>query len=151
MKNWVISENKEVVYKVGEFFIQVTTVEYILEQIYAEFVNEVKVKEKFSGMTLGKKIDELSKRIKIEGSDRGASIKERLLNLNEFRNKIAHNVFEYNPNDKKVYVKNKILDEEIDKKISDVGELLIDIDIMLSFVKDGKGYKYSITKHVVNR
>lgn len=157
MKNWVISKNKEIVYKVGEFFIQVTTVEHILEQIYAEFVDEIKIKQEFSKMMLGGKkgkINELSKKIKLgeenkiqeeiktiknwEDNKQSTNLKTRLNLMKEFRNKIAHNALEYNPINKQVHIKADEFTKELDPHILHVGELLTDLHIVLTNLREPK-------------
>lgn len=142
MQNWIIYESKKIVYKVGVFFVQITTVENVLEQIYSEYAIDEKDKENFSESTFGKKNHKLSRKVKI-----GIGLQNRLLELGQFRNKIAHNVLEYNPNDKKVYVKNDLLDEELDRQISNASELLTDIYITLDTARNSEGYKKSIDKN----
>lgn len=156
MKNWVISKDKEIVYKVGEFLIQVTTIEYYLEQIYAEFLVNKSQKKKFSGMMLGDKIFELSKQIKIGEIQKNSSLEDyrkdsksinirtRLYLTKEFRNKIFHNALKYDPINKSVILESKEISNELDKHILHVGELLTDLYIMLISLRDPKMAAYKI-------
>ena len=164
MKNWVISENKEIVYKVGEFLIQITTIEHMLERIYSEFVGGIENKEKFSEMMLGNKIAELSKRIKLGGEEKTKTIKDwandkrsvnlrtRLFIMKEFRNKIAHNALEYNPVDKLVYIEADEITSDLEHHILHVDDLLGDLHIVLINLKEPKmvNWKKVIRNHLIS-
>jgi len=160
MKNWVISENKKIVCKVGEFLIQVTTIEDMVGRIYNEFVVEESKMNKFSEFTLGKKIYELAKEVKIGDKQDGikstedykskrnqTNLRTRLCLLNKFRNKIAHDVLEYNPINRQIYIKSENLLTMIDDQIFHADDLLSDLNIVLLSIRDPKmkGYKDGIT------
>lgn len=149
MKNWVIHEDKETVYKIGEFFIQFTLIESFLEKIYSEFVPSPKARDDFSGMTFGKKIYELSQKVKIgerqeevkslfqwSANKEAVNIITRLFLINEFRNGMAHNVFEYNPTNKKVYIQGKDVSEELDIQIAHIEEFVTDLFILHDTISD---------------
>ena len=138
MKNWVISENKNIVYRVGELIIQITTLEYVLEQIYNEYILCELCRKRFSRLTFGRKIEDLSKIIKL-----GKALKTRLIIVKNFRDMIVHEAIEYNPTNKQVYIKSENISNELDEQFRYVAELLTDLHIVLLCVKNPqyKSYK----------
>lgn len=116
MKNWVISENKNIVYKVGEFIIQVTTIEYFLECWYEHLTSKTDLHIKFRGMMLGGKISALKKVLDMK-NPRFKSLLTEIERVKNFRNKIAHEVLNYNSENHHVHIKSKEITQQLYKEL----------------------------------
>lgn len=117
MKSWVISENKEIVYKVGEFIIQITTIEYYLERWYEHLTTKTDLHIKFRRMMLGGKIYALKKVLDIE-NPRLKSLLTKIESVKNFRNKIAHEVLNYNSENHQVYIKSEEITQQLYKELA---------------------------------
>jgi hypothetical protein len=107
---------------------------------------KIKLNEKYKD---GKdKIQDEIKTIKDwENNKRSTNLRTRLYLMKEFRNKFAHNVLEYNPTNKQVYIKAEEITEELDSHILHVSELLADLHIVLINLREPKmkNWKKTIT------
>ena len=137
MKNWVITSDKEFVYKLGEFFIQITTMESILEEIYYDFVSCKTCTTEFQDGTLGKKITILTKKIKL--GSMGVELKQIL----RWRNALAHEVVNYDSDNGMISIKSESR-LDLDEYNENISKLITNLYIFkLSLVKEG--FRESIT------
>lgn len=149
MKNWIIDEKREELKIVGEFFVQFSTVEWMIGEIYKQYSHD-KV-SKFYDATFGGKIKMLAAIVKIEFIEEKLapthkSIKERLDELNRFRIMIAHNCFQFDPNGKNVLVKGKSILMDIEKRNALMDDLLTDLYLVFLSIKNNPQYKLVISK-----
>jgi len=95
--------------------------------------------------------DEIQEEIKTikdwENNKKSTNLGTRLYLMKEFRNKIAHNALEYNPTDNHIYIKSEPIETNLDDHILHVSELLGDLHIMLTNLREPKmkNYKTVIT------
>jgi hypothetical protein len=139
MRNWVLFEDESVAGKMGEFLLQVTTVEFLLESLYGEFVDDDKKRKAFSDMTFGRKVGRLFEKISL-----GVNLQERLDLLLKNRNIFFHNAIAWDPISGYACMKvgGPPIMSEIDVQNKQVKELMTDLYVVLLRVKDTKCHQF---------
>lgn len=139
MRNWALFEDESVARKMGEFLLQVTTVEFLLESLYGEFVDDDKKRKAFSDMTFGGKVSRLFEKISL-----GVRLQDRLALLLKNRNIFFHNAIAWDPIRGCACMKvgGPPTMSEIDVQNRQVKELMTDLYAVLLRVKDTKCHRF---------